>query len=176
MTCVAYYLSKAVQTIKYTTQINSIAKKEATQHSYVDFKFEPCWGHPAVMFGTLTRATSSCCSKAAPHTWSQCSSLSVLGGWAEELFVRLRKQSSWRWTGGSGSSAGAFWRSPPSLSSPPHQKPPLSAVRGIHENDYLTKHATFDKSLNLYQSSPSNMGWNVENISRVKSCHLHHSC
>ena len=164
MTSVAYYLSKAVQTIKYTSQINSIAKKEATQHSYVDFKLEcfykwslkPCWGHPAVMFGKLTRSTSSCCCKAAPHTWSQCSSLSVLGGWAEELFVRLRKQSSWRWTGGSGSSAGAFWRSPPSPSSPPHQKPPLSAVRGIHENDYLTKHATFDKSLNLY---PAQTTW-----------------
>lgn len=59
----------------------------------------------------------------ALQTWTQCFSLFALEGLAEVLFVLQQMQRSWRWTVGSGFSAGASWRSPPSLSSPPHQKP-----------------------------------------------------
>lgn len=80
------------------------------------------------------------CNK--PQTWSQCSVLFALEGWVEVLFVRLQKQRRWRWTVGSGSSGGAFWRSPPSLSSPPHQKPLLSTARCTSETDYSRTQAT----------------------------------
>lgn len=75
----------------------------------------------------------------AVKTWSQCFSPSASAGWAEVLFVLLRKQRSWRWTEGSGSSAGAFWRSPPSRSSPPHQTPLLSAGKGVRKTKRLIK-------------------------------------
>lgn len=54
--------------------------------------------------------------KAAPQTWSQCSSLFALERLVEVPFVLLQTWRSWRWTVDSGSSAGASWRFPPSLS------------------------------------------------------------
>lgn len=79
----------------------------------------------------------ACCFKVVPQTWSQCSSPFALEGLVEVLFVLQQMRRSWRWTVDSGSSAGASWRSPPSLSSLPHQKPLLSTVRGISQTTDL---------------------------------------
>lgn len=71
------------------------------------------------------------------RTWSRCFALSAWAEWAEVSSVLPRKRRSWRWTEDSGSSAGASWRSPPSRSSPPRQKPPLSTSGGVWEAQRL---------------------------------------